>query len=112
MPTAKRRSTEGANWQALVDKEAGLHFILIRLHGSTLLDKLVKLSEMTPIVPNKLASTAGSTLNGHAVDWNSVNPNSETPNLQGLIKLLRPIQHFNNQLTHTTLKNVELLKHF
>jgi len=22
------------------------------------------------------------------------------------------IQHFNNQLTHTTLKNVELLKHF
>jgi len=24
----------------------------------------------------------------------------------------RVIQHFNNQLTHTTLKNVELLKHF
>jgi hypothetical protein len=23
-----------------------------------------------------------------------------------------PFQHFNNQLTHTTLKNVELLKHF
>jgi hypothetical protein len=22
------------------------------------------------------------------------------------------IQHFNNQLTHTTLKNVDLLKHF
>ena len=22
------------------------------------------------------------------------------------------IQHFNNQLTHTTLKNIELLKHF
>jgi len=22
------------------------------------------------------------------------------------------LQHFNNQLTHTTLKNVELLKHF
>jgi len=27
-------------------------------------------------------------------------------------KLLFNIQHFNNQLTHTTLKNVELLKHF
>jgi hypothetical protein len=58
--TAKRRSTEGADWQALIDKEAGLYFILIRLHGSSLLDKLVKLSEMTPVVPNKLANTAGS----------------------------------------------------
>ena len=28
------------------------------------------------------------------------------------IQQLRLIQHFNNQLTHTTLKNVELLKHF
>jgi len=27
-------------------------------------------------------------------------------------KVLMRIQHFNNQLTHTTLKNVELLKHF
>ena len=27
-------------------------------------------------------------------------------------KIKFPLQHFNNQLTHTTLKNVELLKHF
>jgi len=28
------------------------------------------------------------------------------------LKMLRRIQHFNYQLTHTTLKNVELLKYF
>ena len=31
--------------------------------------------------------------------------------IHGLVQQLH-IQHFNNQLTHTTLKNVELLKHF
>ena len=28
------------------------------------------------------------------------------------IRQVITVQHFNNQLTHTTLKNVELLKHF
>jgi len=26
--------------------------------------------------------------------------------------MFKDLQHFNNQVTHTTLKNVELLKHF
>jgi len=32
-------------------------------------------------------------------------------NIQSIL-IFSAVEHFNNQLTHTTLKNVELLKHF
>jgi len=100
------RCSESLNWSVVWIK--GLIIIHMIVFFSVHLS-----GSITTVWTSQHHQRAGGTVRSVRPIWNAEGP--ERINVLfhvGFLQQHEDIQHFNNQLTHTTLKNVELLKHF